>query len=83
MIDKIKQLLRDGEGLTIEFKSCENELGNSVYETVTAFSNRYGGYILLGIEDEGKVKGVNPESVEKMKKDFAKFRTISRRSQSG
>ena len=71
MIDKIRQLLRDGEGLTIEFKSCESELGNSVYETVTAFSNRYGGYILLGVEDKGIVKGVNPEKVEKMKKDFA------------
>jgi len=68
---KLRQLLRDGEGLTVEFKRCENELASSVYETVAAFSNRYGGYILLGVEDSGTVSGVNPESISRMKKDFA------------
>ncbi|MFP3156015.1 hypothetical protein LQZ18_16645 [Lachnospiraceae bacterium ZAX-1] len=28
---------------------CTNELSNSVYETVSSFSNRYGGYMLLGV----------------------------------
>jgi ATP-dependent DNA helicase RecG len=68
---KLKQLIRDGEGLTVEFKRCENELTNSVYETVSSFSNRYGGYILLGVENNGEVNGVNLESIDKMKKDFA------------
>jgi len=71
VLDKLRQLIHDGEGLTVEFKRCENELANSVYETVSSFSNRYGGYILLGVEDDGEVKGVNPSSVSKMKKDFA------------
>ena len=71
MLGKLKQLVRDGEGLAVEFKLCENELANSVYETVSSFSNRYGGYILLGVEDNGKISGVNPESIDKMKKDFA------------
>ena len=34
MHDKLKQLIRDGEGLNIEFKRCENELTGSIYETV-------------------------------------------------
>ena len=71
MLDKLRQLIHDGEGLTVEFKRCENELANSVYETVSSFSNRYGGYILLGVEDDGEVKGVNPNAITKMKKDFA------------
>ena len=70
MTDKLKQLIHDGEGLTTEFKRCENELASGVYETVSSFSNRYGGYILLGIEDDGEVKGVNPSAVAKMKKNF-------------
>ena len=70
MLDKLKQLIRDGEGLTVEFKRCENELASSVYETVSSFSNRYGGYILLGVEDNGEVRGVNSANIEKMKKDF-------------
>ena len=57
-IDKLKQLLRDGEGMTAEFKRCERELPRSIYETVCSFSNRYGGYILLGVEDNGAVSGV-------------------------
>ena len=70
MMNKLRQLIDDGEGLTVEFKRCENDLANNIYETVSAFSNRYGGYILLGVEDNGKVSGVNPKAVKKIKKDF-------------
>jgi ATP-dependent DNA helicase RecG len=54
-IEKIKELLSDGERLTIEFKECTNAISNSVYETVCSFSNRYGGYILMGVDDEGNI----------------------------
>ena len=70
MQTKLNQLIKDGEGLTVEFKKCENELTNTVYETISAFSNRYGGYILLGVDDKGNVKGVNPNTISKIKKDF-------------
>ncbi|MCL1878299.1 MAG: ATP-binding protein [Defluviitaleaceae bacterium] len=60
----------DGEGLTIEFKRCTGELTNSVFETVSAFSNRYGGYILLCVEDNGSISGVNPSAVQGLKKNF-------------
>ena len=62
----LRQLLDSGEGFTIEYKLCENKLSNSVYETVCSFSNRYGGYLLLGVEEiekdgckVGRVIGVN------------------------
>jgi len=70
MYNKLVQLIHDGEGLTVEFKLCENELSKSVYETVSAFSNRYGGYMLLGVNDDGEIIGVNPNSINKMKKEF-------------
>ena len=70
-LEKIRRIIRDGEGLAVEFKHCGGgELAGSVYETVAAFSNRYGGHILLGIEDDGRVSGVNPAVVGKIKKDF-------------
>ena len=70
MLTKLRQLVRDGEGLTVEFKRCTNELSNSVFETVSAFSNRYGGYLLLGVEDDGTISGVNPKSVRGIKRNF-------------
>jgi len=71
MLTKLLKLIRDGEGLTVEFKRCSDKITNTVYETVCSFSNRYGGYILLGVEDNGEVSGVLPEAVRQIKKDFA------------
>ena len=68
---KIQKLLSDGEGLTVEFKRCHDKLSQSVYETVCSFSNRYGGDILLGVEDDGTVMGVAAVAVKQLKKDFA------------
>lgn len=48
-------------------------LDNSVFETVASFSNRYGGYILLGVkevDDKGVVIGVNRNASASMKKNF-------------
>ena len=69
--DHIRQLLADGEGLTIEYKECVNELSKSVWETVCSFSNRYGGHLILGAKDDGTPIGVNPSTAKQMKKNFA------------
>ena len=68
--EKLKQLLECGENFTVEYKTCRNELSNSVFETVCSFSNRYGGFILLGVDDNGKVAGVEKNAITKIKKDF-------------
>ena len=68
--DIIYKLLEEGEGFTVEFKECRDELSNSVYETVCSFSNRYGGHILLGVGDGGDIIGVNPAAVLSMKRNF-------------
>ena len=70
MLTKLQQLIRGGEGLAVEFKRCANELTNNVFETVSAFSNRYGGYLLLGVEDDGTISGVNPKSIQRIKSNF-------------
>lgn len=62
--------IRQGEGVTVEFKKSEAEITKDVYDTVCSFSNRWGGHIFLGVEDNGTVSGVKPERAEAMKKDF-------------
>ena len=51
---RILDLIRKGEGLNLEFKTCRERLNRDVYETVCAFLNRHGGTILLGVQDSGE-----------------------------
>ena len=62
--------IQNGESLTVEFKKSTNDITSDVYDTVCSFSNRDGGYIFLGISDNGTILGVNPDAVDKMKKNF-------------
>jgi len=66
----LKALIKQGEGISVEFKECRRTLNRDVYQTVCAFLNRHGGDLLLGVKDAGEVTGVDPDCVEQMKKDF-------------
>ena len=41
--ERIRSILKEGEGLKIEFKKCKNSINKDAYETVCAFLNRHGG----------------------------------------
>ena len=66
----LKALIKQGEGISVEFKECRRTLSRDVYETVCAFLNRRGGTLLLGVSDTGKVTGVDPDCMEQIKRDF-------------
>jgi ATP-dependent DNA helicase RecG len=67
---QLLEMIRQGEGISVEFKTCRNQLSRDVYETVCAFLNRYGGTILLGVADSGAIQGIDQDAVAQMKKDF-------------
>jgi ATP-dependent DNA helicase RecG len=67
---QIRELIRKGEGLDLEFKACRNQLNRDVYETVCAFLNRHGGTLLLGVHDNGVIQGIEPDAVMQIRKDF-------------
>ncbi len=68
--DRIRQILRQGEGLTVEFKEAQTDLPKTLFETICAFLNREGGTILLGVRDDGTVLGVDPGAVSRLAKDL-------------
>lgn len=68
--EKIKYLLENHETVTVEFKESKTKIPENVYETVSSFSNRYGGYIILGVNDDGTPCGMNRNCVESMSKNF-------------
>lgn len=63
-IDKIKKIIQEGEGVTVEFKRSKDSLPINLFETVCSFLNRNGGNILLGVKDDKVIEGVNPERAE-------------------
>ena len=58
-IQKLKQLIYQGEKVDVECKKAESNVPKSVYDSYSAFANTKGGYIILGV-DENKKK-TNPE----------------------
>ncbi|WP_081428216.1 AlbA family DNA-binding domain-containing protein [Chlorobium phaeobacteroides] len=50
-IQQIQELIRQGEGISVEFKTCRNKINRDVYETVCAFLNRHGGTIVIGKQE--------------------------------
>jgi ATP-dependent DNA helicase RecG len=67
-VEDIEKIIAQGEGASIEFKKAKEKVPQSLYETVVSFANTRGGYILLGVGDDGTVLGIQPES----KADFLK-----------
>lgn len=77
--EKMKELLSaKDEKITIEYKSCTNEISDTVYETVSSFSNRYGGWIIMGVQDGGIPIGVNRNAAKDMKGNYCYGLTFRR-----
>lgn len=64
------EMIKAGESLTVEFKKSTSDITKDVYETVCSFSNRDGGHIFLGVKDNGSILGVQPDCIDRIKKDF-------------
>jgi len=59
---EVLELISKGEGHDIEFKSWKNarskkDLLGVITREVVSFANSKGGYILLGVEDDGSITG--------------------------
>ena len=63
------KLLNSGENTTIEYKEAKNAMPSSLFETVASFLNKDGGTILLGVSDDGSIIGIDPLSVDKIRKE--------------
>ena len=74
---QIQTLTAQGEGVSLEFKTCRDQLNRDVYETVCAFLNRHGGTLLLGVNDAGKITGIVPEALDQIRKEHSKRHNIT------
>ena len=69
-IDELQLLLKEGEGLTIEFKE---RFSGKLDKDIVALANTHGGRIFLGVDNFGKIVG------EKLTNDLkAKINSLAR-----
>lgn len=50
------------EGLRLEFKSARGGVPKEMWPTYSAFANTQGGIIMLGVEDDDRISGVENTS---------------------
>jgi ATP-dependent DNA helicase RecG len=58
MTSPVDDLIAGGEALTVEFKNEVND--TELVETVVCLANGGGGTLLVGVDDDGTVKGARP-----------------------
>lgn len=73
--DELLARLRGTEWTDFEVKEAHTELPKNVWETVSAFGNTHGGWIVLGVKEHKKAKGatyevLGVENSEKIEQDF-------------
>ncbi|OQX72604.1 MAG: hypothetical protein B6D64_14935 [Bacteroidetes bacterium 4484_276] len=68
---EVLNTIHKGKDRRIEFKESVNKLPGNLFETVCAFLNTVGGTILLGVADDGKIIGVDSNSIAQLRKDIA------------
>lgn len=55
---KVKRHIENWRNNCRRVKRCGSGIESDVYETVCSFLNRFGGDILLGVEDNGNPIGI-------------------------
>ena len=55
---KLKDLLKEGESDTVEFKPSLSQM-DKITHSISAFSNAKGGAVVVGVSDKGEVIGVD------------------------
>ena len=64
------KLSKEGENSRIEYKTCYNQISYSLYETICSFLNHNGGCILVGVNDNGKIIGLNPDKIQDLRNNI-------------
>lgn len=60
MDNYLKKLIEEGENQYLDFKFCVSD-SRKIARTLSAFSNSYGGKLLIGVRDNGSIAGIKSD----------------------
>ena len=63
--DDLKILISTGEGEKLDFKEAITSR-EKIAKTLVAFANTKGGQLLIGVKDNGRIKGIDPVEEQEM-----------------
>lgn len=69
-LEELKEIIKHGESVRVEFKEAEQGMPPTLFETVCAFLNKEGGTIVLGVDDQKNIRGITPHSIDQIIKDI-------------
>ena len=72
---ELKQRIAKGEGSQLDFKFRIDDQ-KKIARTLVAFANSHGGSLLIGVKDNGKIAGANPEEEFHMIEGAASMYTL-------
>jgi ATP-dependent DNA helicase RecG len=58
----LKLLIAQGEGYNLEFKQSIPSKASELAEEICAFANAAGGVLLIGVDDNGKIRGITMDN---------------------
>lgn len=61
--NELREMIAGGESSTVEFKRKFTS-GEKIAREMIAFANTSGGYVLIGVDDDGSIVGVDSEKHE-------------------
>lgn len=71
-MSQLEELIAQGEGDRLEFKKTIHHL-DKIARTLVSFANTRGGTILVGVMDNGRISGVDPEEEKHSLSQAAEF----------
>jgi ATP-dependent DNA helicase RecG len=64
---KVKEVIKSGENISVEFKQSSKSLNKDIYKTVCSFLNRNSGHLFLGVKDDVEIIGVDKSLISQLK----------------